>query len=328
MPSTCGRATSVRALLSCLLFFMGAALAQPYPAKPVRMVVGFPPGGGADLVGRLLAEQLGRQLGAQFVVVNTVGASGAIAAASVTKADADGHTLFLATTPLTLTPHLNNVAYDALKGFTPIARIAEGPFAVVVQAESPYLTTADVVAAARAKPGQLNYGSGGAASTSQFAGELLRSMAKVDIQNIAYTGLPAALAAVLGGQIQLAITDLPPALGLVRAGRLRILGMTSAERVAMLPDVPTVSESGVPGYQIAIWYGLLGPAGLPKNVSDRLEGAVAGIFRSPDKALVDQFAGLGVVPAALNSPEEFTRFLARDFEFWKKLTAEVGAKAR
>jgi tripartite-type tricarboxylate transporter receptor subunit TctC len=262
------------------------------------------------------------------VVVNTTGASGAIAAGAVTKADADGYTLFLATTPLTLTPHLNPVPYDALKGFSPIARVADGPFAVVVHADSPFRSVADVIAAAKAKPGQLNYGSGGAASTSQFAGELLRSMAKVEIQNIAYTGLPAALAAVLGGQIEVAITDLPPALGQARAGRLRMIAITSAERIGMLPDVPTVAESGVPGYRMSIWYGLLGPAGLAKPVTERLEGAIAAIFRAPDKALIDQFANLGVVPAPLNTADEFARFLASDYEFWKKLTAEVGAKAR
>ena len=318
----------MRTVLLVVLLTAATAFAQPYPSKPVRMIVGFPPGGGADLVGRLLAEQLGKHLGAQFVVVNTAGASGAIAAATVSKADPDGYTLFLATTPLTLTPQLNPVSYDALKGFTPIARVADGPFAVVVHAEAPYKTVADVIAAAKEKPGALNYGSGGAASTSQFAGELLRSMAKVDIQNIAYTGLPAALAAVLGGQIQLAISDLPPALGHVRTGRLRVIAMTSAQRVPMLPNVPTVAESGVPGYQVSIWYGLLGPAGLPSPVIERLDGAVAAALRAPDKALVEQFSNLGVVPAPLNGPLEFARFLARDFEFWKKLAADVGTKPK
>jgi tripartite-type tricarboxylate transporter receptor subunit TctC len=318
----------MRTLLSILLFAATAAWAQQYPAKPVRMIVGFPPGGGADLVARLLAGELGKQLGAQFVVVNNTGASGAIAATAVTKAEADGYTLFVATTPLTLTPHINPVSYDAVKGFTAVARIADGPFAVVVREESGWRTIADVVAAAKARPGQLNYGSGGTASTSQFAGELLRAMAKVDIQNVAYTGLPAALAAVLGGQIELAITDLPPALGQVRAGRLRMIAVTSAERLAMLPNVPTVDESGVPGYRIAIWYGLLGPAGLPKPVTERLEAALAAIFRAPDRALVDQFANLGVVPAPPNTPDEFARFVASDYEFWKKLAAEVGRKPK
>jgi len=318
----------MRAFLSALLFATTAAWGQQYPAKPVRVLVGFPPGGGADLVARLLAGELGKQLGAQFVVVNNTGASGAIAASAVTKSEADGYTLFVATTPLTLTPHLNPVSYDALTGFTPIARIADGPFAVVVRDDSPFRSVADVIAAAKARPGQLNYGSGGTASTSQFAGELLKSMAKIDIQNVAYTGLPAALAAVLGGQIELAITDLPPALGHLRAGRLRLLAVTSAERIAMLADAPTVAESGVPGYSMSIWYGLLGPAGLPKPVTERVAHAVTAIFRTPDKALVDQFANLGVVPAPLNTPEEFSRFVAADYEFWKKLTAEVGRKPK
>ena len=318
----------MRAFFCALLFAATTAWGQQYPAKPVRMLVGFPPGGGADLVARLLGAELGKQLGVQFVVVNNAGASGAIAASAVTKSEPDGYTLFVATTPLTLTPHLNPVAYDALKGFTPVARIADGPFAVTVKEESPWHTVADVIAAAKARPGQVNYGSGGTASTSQFAGELLRAMAKIDIQNVAYTGLPAALAAVLGGQIELAITDLPPALGHIRSGRLRVIAITSAERLAMLPKVPTVDESGVPGYRMSIWYGLLGPAAMPKPVIDRLQAAVAAIFQAPDKALVDQFANLGVVPASLNTPDEFARFVSVDYEFWKKLTAEVGKKPK
>lgn len=318
--------TMKRLLCAGLLLGAATAIAQDYPNKPVRILVGFPPGGGADLLGRVTADLLGRKLGSQFVVVNTVGASGAIAAGTAAKADADGYTLLFATSPLTLTPQLyKSVPYDALKSFTPIARIGDGPFCVVVQAESQFKSIADVVAAAKARPGTLNYGSGGTASTSQFAGELLRLMGKADIQNVAYTGLPAALAAVLGGQIQLAFTDLPPALGQVRSGRLRMIAVTSAQRVPMLPDVPTVAES-VPGYEVSIWYGLLAPAGIPAAARDRLQHALAEVFRSPDKALLEQFAGLGVVPSPLNTPDQFAEFLRNDFAFWKKLAADVGMK--
>ena len=138
--------------------------------------------------------------------------------------------------------------------------------------------------------------------------------------------MPAALAAVLGGQIQLAFTDLPPAIGHVRAGRLRIIAVTSEQRIPILPNVPTVAESGVPGYQVSIWYGLLGPAGMPKGASEPLQRAIATIFGSPEKMLVEQFAGLGIVPSPLNTPEQFGEFLRNDFAFWKKLTADVGAK--
>jgi tripartite-type tricarboxylate transporter receptor subunit TctC len=315
-----------RSLLAWLLLGATTVFAQDYPSKPVRVLVGFPPGGGADLLGRVTAELLSKKLGNQFVIVNTVGASGAIAAGTAAKADADGYTLLFATSPLTLVPHLyKSVPYDALKSFTPISRIGDGPFCVVVQSDSPYKSIADVVAAAKASPGALNYGSGGTASTSQFAGELLRLMTKTDIQNVAYTGLPAALAAVVGGQIQLAFTDLPPALGQVRSGRLRMLAVTSAQRVPILPEVPTVAES-VPGYEVAIWYGLLAPVGIPAAARDRLQGALAEVFRSPDKALVEQFANLGVIPSPLNTPDQFAAFLRNDFEFWRKLAADVGVK--
>ena len=320
-------------MLRNLVFLCGAllaasaAFAQEYPGKPVRILVGFPPGAGTDLIARLLADQLGKSLGSQFVVVNTTGASGAIAAAAAAKSEPDGYTLLLAATPLTLAPQLNKtMPYDALKSFTPIARIAESPLAVVVQAESPIHSIADVLTMARAKPGALNYGSGGTASTSQFAGELLRVMGKVDIQNVAYTGLPAALAAVLGGQIQMAFTDLPPALAQVRGGRLRMIAVTTAQRIPMLPNVPTVAESGVPGYQVAVWYGLVAPAGLPKPVLDKLQAAIAGVMGSPDKALVDQFTALGLVAVPSNTPEQFAEFLRNDFAFWKKAAADVGVK--
>ncbi|MCX7151014.1 MAG: tripartite tricarboxylate transporter substrate-binding protein [Proteobacteria bacterium] len=314
-------------VLGLLLCTAGAGLTQDYPTKPVRIVTGFPPGGGADLVARILADQLTKQLGGQFVVVNTVGASGTIAAGAVSKAEPDGYTLLLATTPFTLSPQLyKSVPYDALKGFTPIARVGDGPFGIVVQSQSSLQSISDVIAAARAKPGAINYGSGGTASTSQFAGELIKIMGKVDIQNIAYTGLPAALAALMGGQIDLAIADLPAVTGHVRAGRLRMLAVTSAQRIPMLPGVPTVAESGLPGYDVAIWYGLLAPDALPRPVRDRLQGAIAAIFKAPDKALLDQFTALGIVATPLNTPEQFADFIKTDFAFWKKLVTDAGVK--
>ena len=318
----------LRASLAALcLISAGNTLAQDYPNKPVRLITGFPPGGGADLVARILADQLSKQLGGQFVVVNTVGASGTIAAGATAKAEPDGYTLLLATTPLTLTPNLyKSVPYDVAKSFTPIARVGDGPFGFVVQTQSPFQSIRDLVAAARAKPGTINYGSGGTASTSQFAGELIKIMGKVDIQNIAYTGLTAAIAAVMGGQIHVAIADLPAVAGHVRGGRLRMLAVSSAQRVASMPDVPTVSESGLPGYEVTIWYGLLGPAGLPKPVMDKLQGAIAAIFRNPDKPLLDQFTALGIVPTPLHTPEQFGDYLKSDFAFWKKLVIDAGVK--
>lgn len=183
--------------LGLLLGAAGAGLAQDYPTKPVRIIVGFPVAGSADLVGRIMADQLTRHLGRQFVVMNTVGASGTIAYGAVAKAEADGYTLLVATSPLTLSPHLyKSVPYDAIKSFTPITRIGNTPFCIVVQNQSPMQSIGDLIAEGKAKPGSLNYGSGGTASTSWFAGVLLNMMAKVDLQNVAYTGLPAALTAL------------------------------------------------------------------------------------------------------------------------------------
>lgn len=313
--------------LGLLLDAAGIAFAQDYPTRPVRITAGFPPGSSADLVSRIMADQLARQLGGQVVVVNTVGASGTIAAGAVAKANADGYTLLLTTSVLMLSPHLyKSVPYDALKSFTPIARVGNTPFCIVVQSQSTMQSIRDIIAEAKAKPGSLNYGAGGSASTGWFAGALLNRMANVEIQSVAYTGLPAALTALIGGQVQMVVSDLPSTIGHVRSGRLRMIAVTSAQRMDILPDVPTVAESGLPGYEVVNWYGLLAPNALPGPVLDRLQGAIAAIFKSPEKALLDQFAGLGLVPPPLNTPEQFAEYLRADFEFWKKLVADTGVK--
>jgi tripartite-type tricarboxylate transporter receptor subunit TctC len=312
-------------LLSCAL----VAPAQDYPNRPVRLLVGFPPGGGGDLLGRVTAEQLTRKLGGSFVVVNMPGASATIASGAVAKAPADGYTLLFTTSPFTLSASLfKSIPYDPLKDFTPIARVADGPFALVVQSASQINSVQDLITAAKANPGSLNYGSGGNGSVSYLAVELFKTMAGVQIQHVPFTGLPAAIAAVIGGQVQLTLPDLPSAIGHVRAGRLKMLGVTSAKRIPTLPEVPTVSEAGLAGYQVALWYGLLAPAGLPKDVKDKLHSTLAGVFNAPEPALAERLTALGVLAAAPNTPEDFGEFLGSDLSFWKKLVDATGAAAK
>ena len=304
-------------------------LAQDYPSKPIRMLIGFPPGGGGDLVGRLTADQLSKKLDGSFVVVNMVGASATIAAGAVAKAAPDGYTLLFTTSPFTLSASLfEKIPYDPLKDFVPIARVADGPYCLVVQSSSQLDSVQDLIALAKTRPGQLNYGSGGNGSVSYFAVELFKSTAGVDLQHVPFTGLPAAIASVLGGQVQLTLPDLPSAIGHVRSGRLKMLAVTSAKRVPSLPNIPTVAESGVLGYEAALWYGLLAPAGLPTYIRTKLHAALAGTFNSPEPALSERLNNLGVLPATPNSPEDFATFLRADVEFWEKQVKNSGLKLK
>ncbi len=309
--------------------FASVACGQDYPSKPVRLLVGFPPGGGGDLLGRVTAEQLTRKLGGSFVVVNMPGASATIATAAVAKASPDGYTLLFTTSPFTLSASLfKSIPYDPINDFVPIARVADGPFCIVVQSSSPFNSLQDLVAYAKAQPGSLNYGSGGNGSVSYLAVELFKSMAGVNIQHVPFTGLPAAITNVIGGQVQMSLPDLPSAAGHVRAGRLKMLGVTSAKRIPALPGVPTVEEAGLPGYEVALWYGLLGPAALPPAIKDKLHSALAEVFASPDPTLVERLNAMGVVPAAAHTPEQFGSFLKSDLAFWKKLVDATGTKAK
>ncbi|HYG54736.1 MAG TPA: tripartite tricarboxylate transporter substrate-binding protein [Burkholderiales bacterium] len=313
-----------------LLGFVAVALAinawaQDYPAKPVRLIVGFPPGGGGDLMARISAEQLTKKLGGSFVVVNMPGASATIAAAAVAKAPPDGYTLLHTTSPFTLSASLfKSIPYDPVADFTPIARVADGPYCVVVQSASPFNSLRDVIAHAKAKPGELNYGSGGSGSVSYLGVELLKSMAGIDIQHVPFTGLPAALSNVMGGQVHMSLPDLPSAVAQVKAGRLKMLAVTSAKRVPSLPEVPTVAESGLPGYEVLLWYGVLGPAGLPAAIRDKLQTALTEIYTRPEPAVVERLSALGVVATPAHSSQQFAAFIKSDLRFWEKLVDATG----
>ena len=317
-------------LLGLTLFGVASlVLGQDYPNRPVRLLVGFPPGGGGDLLGRVTAEQLSKKLGGSFIVVNMPGASATIATAAVAKAAPDGHTLLFTTSPFTLSASLfKSIPYDPIKDFAPIARVVDGPFCLVVRADSSIKSVGDLISQAKARPGMLNYGSGGNGSVSYLAVELFKSMAGVNIQHVPFTGLPAAIANVIGGQVEMSLPDLPSAMGHVRAGRLKMLGVTSTRRVPALPDVPTVSESGLAGYQVALWYGLLGPADLPHQIRDKLHSTLASIFNDPAPALAEQLNTFGVLPAQANTPEEFSAFLKQDLAFWKKLVDATGTTVK
>ena len=316
------------ALCTCMLG-SAAVHAQDYPARPIRLLVGFPAGGGGDLMARVVGDQLSKKLDNPVVVVNMPGASATIATGHVAKAPPDGYTLLFTTSPFTLSASLfQTIPYDPIGDFAPIVRVAEGPYCLLVASSSPIGSVKDLIATAKAKPGTLNYGSGGNGSVSFFAVEMLKTKAGIDLQHVPFTGLPAAIAAVIGGQVQLTLPDLPSAISHVRSGRLKMIGVTSGKRVPSLPDVPTIAEAGVPGYEAALWYGLLAPRAVPRAVVQKLHGTITTIFSSPDKALAERLNNLGVVATAPHSPDDFAAFLKDDLAFWKQLVEQSGVKPK
>jgi tripartite-type tricarboxylate transporter receptor subunit TctC len=297
-----------------------------YPDKPVRMVVGFPPGGGADIMARVIGEQLGEKLRVPVVIDNRSGAGSSTGTGIVAAAVPDGYTLLLATTSFTINPNLySRVPYDAVKGFAPIAKVASSPFVVVVRPSLPVQSVKDLLALARSKPGQLNYSTGGNGSTGHLAGEILKSMTGVQIQHVPYKGLAPALADLLGGRVDITMSSLPSCIAFMKSGKLRGLAVTTAKRMPFIPDIPTVAESGVPGYDVDQWYGVLAPHGVPKAVVVKLNGALSSFLARPEDALKERFAALGATPL-ISTPDEFRAYIRTNLIFWEKAVREANAK--
>ena len=303
------------------------ATGQPYPNKPIRMIVGFPPGGGADLIGRVIADQLSQKLKTQVIVVNTSGAGSSIAASAAAAAAPDGYTILLATSSFTINPNIYKyVNYDPIKDFIPIAPVGNSPFYIVVRSSSPIDSIEKLIASAKDRPDALTYSSGGNGSVGNLAAELLKSRAGINIVHIPYRGLAPAIAALMGGTVDMTMSDLATSLSSIRSGRLKAIGVTTAARVRWLPEVPTVSESGVAGYQVVLWYGLFVPAAVPKEVVDKLYAAVVSVFKFPDKSLTDRYNALGDVLPSIQSREIFAAFVKSDLDFWQKTINDAGIK--
>jgi tripartite-type tricarboxylate transporter receptor subunit TctC len=300
--------------------------AQDYPNKPIRMIVGFPPGGGADIVARLVAAPFGEHLATQIVIDNRPGAGSSTGTGVAAKSAADGYTLLFSTTGFTINPNLyKSVPYHPVKDFAPIAQVGSSPFVLVVLNTLPVITLQEFIALARARPGSLNYSTGGNGSTGHLSGELLKSMAKIEIQHVPYRGLAPALADLLGGRVQMTMSSLPSCINYMKAGRMKALAVTTAKRFPQIPDIPTMSESGLSGYNVDQWYGLLTPAGTPGPVVQTLHRTLAGFLQKPDPQLIEQFAVLGIVPA-VTTPQEFTAMIKSDLALWAKVVKESGAR--
>lgn len=320
-------------LLKIISFIAIVGLAAPnstvnaetvYPSNPIKMVVGFPPGGGADLIARVVADRLGAKLGKAIVVLNKPGAGSSLGTSFVAKAPADGYTLLFATSSFTINPSLYaSVEYDPVKDFIPISSLGTAPFCIVVKSDSPIISFAKLLAAAKAKPGSLTYGSGGIGSVGNLAAELIKSKTASNIVHVPYKGLSPAIAGLLGGDVDMVFSDLAIALPFIKSGKLRPLVVTSAARLPWLPDVPTVAESAIPGYEVVLWNGLFVPAGTPQEVVSRLNLAVRAIFSTADAALTERYTMLGELPPVNEDQKAFETFVKSDVTTWKKTITDA-----
>jgi tripartite-type tricarboxylate transporter receptor subunit TctC len=296
-----------------------------FPDRPLRLVVGFPPGGPNDLLARIVAPGIGERLKRSVVVENRAGANGEIAAASVAKAASDGSVFMLASNgSTTIAPALNrNMSYDIRTDFAAVAPIGINPMLLVVRNDLPAKNVAELLALARAQPGKLNGASAGAGGATHLALELFKSLGKVEIVHVPYKGGGPAMADLMAGLVDTYFGGLSTALPHAKAGKLRALGQTSLVRSAAAPDIPTIAESGLPGYEAAISYGIFLPVGASPVLVDRLHAAVDATVRSPEIAA--KFADLGA-DAQFGTPKEFAAYVADDLEKWARLAKEAGLK--
>ncbi len=307
------------AVLAALCGIAGAA----YPDRPVRLVVGFPPGGAADILGRIAAEQLSRALGQQVVVDNRGGAGGLIATEITARANPDGYTLLFTSIPHVINPHLySKVTYDAIRDFVPVIQFVAVPLMMASSPSLPAKTVKEVIAAAKAAPGKLAYGSGGSGSSSHLAMELFKSMAGVDIVHVPYKGTGPLITDMLGGQIAITIASAVPLTPQVKSGKLRGLGVTGPKRSPAFPELPAIAET-VKGYEVVNWFGIVAPAGTPKAVITRVNADLNKALQSPD--LVKLLAGQ-TAEAAGGTPEDFAKVIRNDFAKWARVVKQSGAR--
>ena len=305
---------------TCLAF---SAAAQTYPAKPVRIIVPFAPGGGSDFIARFTAQRLSGWFGSQVIVENKPGAGGLLGIEQGVKADPDGYTFTLIASSYTVNPALYSLKYDPVNDITPVVQISQGPMLVVVNPKVPAKSATELIALAKAKPGTLNFASAGQGSITHMACELFAYMAGIKMNHIPYKGTGPALTDTIGGQTDLFCTSTATALPHVKAGRLRALAVTTANRLPAEPNVPTLAESGVKGYDVALWHGLIAPKGTPKVAVDKMNAEVNKLLKSKDTA--EQLQTDGVAPKG-GTPEAFRDQIRKEVGLWKKTVAATGVK--
>lgn len=325
---TARREFRMRQLMVLLVLGWNAAVcaaADAYPAKPLRWVIPFPPGGGTDLISRTVAAKLSEAWNVQVVPDNRPGSGGTIGMAAAARLPADGYHVVLgqASNVAVAQGLYPKLPYDPVRDFMPVTQVIAAPLVIVSHPSFPARTARDLVTRAKAQPGAITFGSPGNGTIGHLSMELLKSMAKVDMLHIPYTGAARAITELIGGQIVVYSSSMPPAVPLIQAGKLKALGVTTSHRLAPLPEVPTVAESAVPGYEAVNWYGVFVPAGTPRDIVAKLHGEVTRILKQPD--VQKRFASEGGDIVA-NTPEEFGAFIRREIPKWTKVVKESGAR--
>jgi len=315
----------VRSLLVAALALIAsglAAAADNYPSRAVRMVVPFAPGGGSDIVARLVSAKLTEALGQTVVVDNRAGASANLGAAVVAKAAPDGYTLLLANANYTINPSLfKTLPFDPVKEFAPVAQIANAANVLAVHPSIPAKSVRELIAFAKAHPGQLNFASPGNGTSSHLAGELFRQLAKIEVTHIPYKGATPAVTDLIAGQVSFTIVSTLSVLPYAKQGRLRMLAVTTAKRAGALPDLPTMAEAGLPGFEVANWFGVIATGGTPRGIVDRLNAELVRIGRMPD--IAEKLAAQGADPAT-GTPEDFERFIQAEIKKWATVVRGAG----
>ncbi|MFO0519605.1 MAG: tripartite tricarboxylate transporter substrate binding protein [bacterium] len=302
-----------------------AVLAQKFPAKPIRMIVGYAPGGGTDIMGRLIAQEVSAALAQPVVVENRPGAAQNVAAEFVARQPADGYTLFMSSAAHGINVSLYaKINYDPVKDFAPIAVFATSPNLLLVHPSFPAKSVKEFISVARKNPGRLNFSSSGVGSSQHLSGEMLKVMIGVDMTHVPYKGSAPSLAGLASGEVDFAFNNIPSAQPLMTPGRVRALGITSAKRSPLLPNLPTMVEGGIPGFVTETWYGLLAPAGTPREVISLLNDVAVKAVQKPD--VRDRLAQMGADPIA-EPPDFFARYLAAEIARWAKVIRDSKAKA-
>ena len=313
---------SLAAVAAATLLF-GVAAAQPYPSRPVRIVVGFQAGGGTDIAARVIAQKLADALGVTFIVDNRPGAAGNIGADIVAKSNADGYTILMANSTIAIPSLSVKLPFNVKKDFAPVSNIALGPSVLLVNPSLPVTDVKGLVALAKAKPRTLIYGSGGVGNVTHLAMELLMSMTGIEMTHIPYKGAAPSVVGLLSGEVQLLFAGIPGVLAQISAGKVRALGVSISQRSPALPNVPTIAEAGLPGYYAASWYGLMVPAGTPNSTIDILAKQIGTIMRVPEvkeKMLAQGFEPVGDTPA------QFGKFISEEILRWEQVVKRAGIK--
>ena len=311
--------------LAVALLWPAAALSQAYPSKPIRIIVPFPAGGGVDYIGRIVAKGLTERFRQQVVVDNRPGANAILGLEALKASPADGYTLAAASAgPLAVNPFIYaKLPHDTLRDFTQIANMVNYPLLMVTHPSLPVKNVKELIALARARPGEVSYASPGSGNSSHLAGELFNAMAKAKILHIPYKGMAPAVVSVVSGEGQILYASIPPILGHVRAGRVRALGVGNAKRVPSLPEFPTISEAGLPGYEAYAWAGMIGPANLPRDVVMRLNKEIVATLNQKD--VIDRMLADGTVPTP-SSPEDFVAYMKSELKKWGAVVKLAGIK--